>query len=426
MEPHDRRTIRSFRTYQDVREDFIVAQDEEPPEAALQELAMLEPRLGDMNNFSDFFAAQLCAMLDPSMFWGLLSLLISLVVQHAVRDIEDTLVRMDRSQPYTRGSIRTTRFFNRDEVIEKIEQHLGNRESTSSLRALALYECRWLIIYYNVKAAELLRNYWPLSGSKGQVLITTRNHSLSFDPADIGIEILPWDTDTCSKFLLHLLAGQISARFLANETKSACSLAERLSGHALALSNMCGLIHRRSWSISELVERSTIDRETSKMASKLVGSYLSKAFGPSDTAWYLDVDREGASLPFGYPMLTVRSPRLSSSTGELLTLALIKKGRYAREFSVHSLIVSQFHRFLKPEDRQKAFFEASILMYNVFPKKPKQAGATRANFYNVWDKCQLLLQHLLQLRTSFVKERKWNSSFSACRETCELWVQCQR
>ena len=33
----------------------------------------------------------------------------------------------------------TTRFFNRDEVIEKIEQHLGNRESTSSLRALALY-----------------------------------------------------------------------------------------------------------------------------------------------------------------------------------------------------------------------------------------------------------------------------------------------
>lgn len=36
--------------------------------------------------------------------------------------------------------------------------------------------------------------------------------------------------------------------------QSAYSLSERLSGHALALSNMCGLIHRRSWSISELVE----------------------------------------------------------------------------------------------------------------------------------------------------------------------------
>lgn len=85
-------------------------------------------------------------------------------------------------------------------------------------------------------------------------MITTRNHSLGFDPADAGLEVLPWDTDTGSKFLLHLLAGYISAELLANETQSAYSLSERLSGHALALSNMSGLIHRRSWSISELIE----------------------------------------------------------------------------------------------------------------------------------------------------------------------------
>lgn len=85
-------------------------------------------------------------------------------------------------------------------------------------------------------------------------MITTRNHSLGFDPADAGLEVLPWDTDTGSRFLLHLLAGVISAELLANESQSAYSLSERLSGHALALSNMCGLLHRRSWSISELVE----------------------------------------------------------------------------------------------------------------------------------------------------------------------------
>lgn len=114
--------------------------------------------------------------------------------------------------------------------------------------------CKWLIIYDNAETSELLRDYWPLSGSTGRVLVTTRNHSLGFDPADAGLEILPWDTATGSKFLLHLLAGQISAELLANETESAYSLSEKLSGHALALSNMCGLIHRRSWSISELVE----------------------------------------------------------------------------------------------------------------------------------------------------------------------------
>lgn len=104
-----------------------------------------------------------------------------------------------------------------------------------------------MIIYDNAETTELLRDCWPLSGSNGRVLITTRNHLLGFDPADAGLEILPWDTDTGSKFLLHLLTGHISAELLANETQSAYSLSERLSGHALALSNMCGLIHRRSW-----------------------------------------------------------------------------------------------------------------------------------------------------------------------------------
>lgn len=111
-----------------------------------------------------------------------------------------------------------------------------------------------MIAYDNVETSELLRDYWPLSGSNGRALITTRNHSLSFDPADSGIEVLPWDTDTGSKFLLHLLKGHISADLLANESQSAYCLSQRLSGHALALSNMCGLLHRRSWSISELVE----------------------------------------------------------------------------------------------------------------------------------------------------------------------------
>lgn len=90
-------------------------------------------------------------------------------------------------------------------------------------------------------------------GSQGSALITTRNYSLAFDPADAGLEVSPWDAETGSQFLLHLLSGHISAELLANEAKSAYGLAQRLSGHALALSNMGGLIHRQSWTISELL-----------------------------------------------------------------------------------------------------------------------------------------------------------------------------
>lgn len=240
-------------------------------------------------------------------------------------------------------SIRTTRFFDRDDVIEKIDKHFEEDDSTPSLRSLSLHgmggvgkshvamkyvqsklvtkdfnavfwinaetpvsiqqsvtdialqlklpdtgpashdenrmifkgwlqqtgtlrvafpasriadkiECKWMIIYDNAETVELLRDYWPLYGSNGRALVTTRNHSFGFDLADTGLEILPWDADAGSKFLLHLLAGHISADLLANESHSAYDLSERLSGHALALSNMCGLIHRRSWSIAELVE----------------------------------------------------------------------------------------------------------------------------------------------------------------------------
>lgn len=75
MEPHDRKTIRSFRTYEDVQEHVFVKQDAEASETALQELAMLQPRLVDLKNLSDFFAAQLRQTLDTGMFWGLLGLL---------------------------------------------------------------------------------------------------------------------------------------------------------------------------------------------------------------------------------------------------------------------------------------------------------------------------------------------------------------
>ncbi|KAJ6158982.1 hypothetical protein N7485_011808 [Penicillium canescens] len=528
MEPHDRRIIRSFRTYEDVQEHVFVEQDEEASEAALQELAMLQPRLTELKNFSTFFAAELGPNLDTA----------------AIDDIEGTLNRIERvAAIYQRRykgdmaswfsylslspgasrdtaqlpcfvlpSVQTARFFDRDDVVEKIEKHFQDGDSTSPLRSLALYgmggvgkshvamkylekklankdfnaafwinaenpvsiqqsftdialklklpdtgqashdenrmilkgwlqqtECKWMIIYDNAETIELLRDYWPLYGSNGRVLITTRNLSLGFDPADAGLEILPWDTDTGSKFLLHLLTGHISADLLTKEAQSAYDLSERLSGHALALSNMCGLIHRRSWSISELVE--VYDRSKDfNHGLETVWKLSFESLRP-DCAALLSVFTFCApdSIPqslFEFNDQTekltddmlwyLNSDLLSANTEELLTLALIKRDRYDRVFSIHRLVAAQFHRFLSPKDRQKAFFEASILMYNAFPKKPKGPGTTRANLYNVWDKCQLWLQHVLQLKSTFMHERKRDPTFSACRETCETWVQCQR
>jgi NB-ARC domain len=114
-------------------------------------------------------------------------------------------------------------------------------------------ECRWLIVYDNAEVVDLIRAHWP-AASRGQALITTRNHSFAFEPADGGLEIKTWDTETGSRFLLHLLSTDIGTELKVNEATSAQELSKKLSGHALAISHMAGLIHRRAWSISEFMK----------------------------------------------------------------------------------------------------------------------------------------------------------------------------
>lgn len=296
-------------------------------------------------------------------------------------------------------------------------------------------ECRWLIVYDNADSYELLRDYWPAPGSKGLALITTRNHALAYEPADRGKEVLPWDTETGSRFLLHLLSGHISSELLADEAKSAYNLSERLSGHALAISNMCGLIHRRSWTISELLEIYDGSRDFKdgldivwrlsfqnlRTESAALLSIL--CFCSPDSIPQQIIDRANVDdLPESLKWLSDQG-RVSEAMEDLLTLALIKRDRSTRAFSIHRLIQTQFLRFKTPEDRQKSFCEASILMYDVFPKKPNN---NKAVLYDVWSRCQQWLQHVLHLKNSFRKERSRDTGFYACKETCATWVQCQR
>ncbi|TEY42388.1 hypothetical protein BOTCAL_0391g00040 [Botryotinia calthae] len=183
------------------------------------------------------------------------------------------------------------RFFNRDDTFEKIDQALGQKESNTSFRSVALFglggvgkssiaarhvekkiqnneydpviwvfgektdllrqsftdiairlnlpgaqpnlhddnlvldqdwlqftgkwiDCEWLIVYDNVESADLLMPYWP-EASHGKAIITTRNHSLAYEPATSGLEITSRErgpsllTSVCSTyFVLGILERQ--------------------------------------------------------------------------------------------------------------------------------------------------------------------------------------------------------------------------
>ncbi|KAI0869266.1 P-loop containing nucleoside triphosphate hydrolase protein [Hypoxylon argillaceum] len=132
----------------------------------------------------------------------------------------------------------------------QLRDHDKNR--SLSLDWLEQTESRWLLIFDNVESVDLLMNYWP-TASRGQVVITTRNRNLAFYPASGGLEITEWDTEAGSQFLLHLLSTDIAKQLTDEEVHNTHELAQNLSGHALGLSLMAGLIHRRSWSIEEFV-----------------------------------------------------------------------------------------------------------------------------------------------------------------------------
>lgn len=125
---------------------------------------------------------------------------------------------------------------------------------------------------------------------QGCALITTRNHSLVYEPAETGIEVLPFDQESGSRFILHLLSLDIAKDVSDSEVKSASGLSERLSGHALAIAQMAALIHRRSWTIEEFL--SIYDRNTRKMLGMSGRNSL-------DAVWKLSfesLDLKGAAL----------------------------------------------------------------------------------------------------------------------------------
>ncbi|KAI9668929.1 MAG: hypothetical protein M1829_005241 [Trizodia sp. TS-e1964] len=299
--------------------------------------------------------------------------------------------------------------------------------------------CQWLLIFDNVDSVDLLMTHWP-TATRGQAVITTRNRNFAFHPTDGGHEITEWDTETGSQFLVHLLSAHIGNQLTQEEAQSAHDLSLNLSGHALALSLMAGLIHRRSWSIEEFVEmykrqpqkvhgifgNSSINalwemsfRSLNERASAILGvlAFLS----PDSIPQSLFEAKDPSALPDSLKFCK-DSFDFSNEMETLFTLALVKRNKEQRVYSIHRLVQMSFKYFMSPEDRQKSFNDATQLVSAAFPRK----DAELAQMYHLWKSCALYLPHVLSLRDAFREEKKANPSFSALMLFCDLNNACQR
>ncbi|KAI0100214.1 NB-ARC and TPR domain protein [Nemania sp. FL0031] len=314
-----------------------------------------------------------------------------------------------------------------------------DRNRTLVLDWLQQTECRWLIVFDNVESVDLLMTYWP-TAFRGQVVITTRNRNFAFHPSSGGLEITEWDPEKGSQFLLHLLKTDIGSELSEKDVPSAHELSLSLSGHALALSLMAGLIHHRSWSIEEFVQ--TYRRQPQKvrgifetssinalweMSFKSLNERSQAILGvlvflsPDNIPQALFEAKDSSPLPDSLKFC--RDPFDFSDEMEILmTLALVKRNKEKRAFSVHRLVQSTFKDFMTPEAQQQRFNDATLLVSAAFPRK----DAEFAQMYNMWERCSIYLPHVLSLRDSFRQASKTNPKFSALMEYCALNNACQR
>ncbi|KUJ17107.1 uncharacterized protein LY89DRAFT_782305 [Mollisia scopiformis] len=269
------------------------------------------------------------------------------------------------------------------------QNHEGNRVSV--LNWLQKTPCRWLLIFDNGNDENDLLEYWPVA-ARGYALITTRNHNLAFQPADTGIEVFPFKTAEGSAFLLHLLSLDIVDNLTEKEAKSAFDLSERLSGNALAISQMAGLIHRRS-----------------------VLSYVSPDSIPQ--VLFSDSSTLGPSLEIYQDEL-----KFSEVQEVLLNLSLIRRDKSSRTFSLHRLVQTQFRFYLSAEARQQVFEDASMILNKAFP--PRNAG--KSQYYDRWAVCRLYLQHVLSIKDNYKKDHAGTDSLHPCPEFCWALVNCGR
>ncbi|KAH8695778.1 hypothetical protein GQ44DRAFT_744505 [Phaeosphaeriaceae sp. PMI808] len=235
---------------------------------------------------------------------------------------------------------KASRYFNRVDIFDKLDQALGEETSSSfTFRSVTMFGL-----------GDTLRHYWPDAGH-GKAIITTRNANLAYELGKSG-----------SEFLLFLLKQNIGSDIQA-ETLSATELSKKLSGHALGISHMAGLIQRRSFSVTEFMRiylknprkahQSELQAlwEYSTVVPSLVSENISQFFFDVDEDDDLPEDLEFCTDEFSF----------SEAIEPLLTLALIKRDRDARVFSCHRMVQTQFRFFLKQDERQEAFDNAVAL-----------------------------------------------------------------
>ena len=118
------------------------------------------------------------------------------------------------------------------------------------------------------------------------------------------------------------------------------------------------------------------------------------------------------------------TPQISFSEvlENLITLALVKRHKESRAFSIHRLVQAQFGYYMAARDRQRAFEDSTKLLFAAFPG----TDGTTGQLYDRWAQCRLFLQHVFSLMENYKKESAGSEGLQPIPQFCGLLCACAR
>lgn len=255
-----------------------------------------------------------------------------------------------------------------------------------------------------------------------------------FDPAEDGVEIPAFCADSGSKLLLELLRRNVVEDVKREEATSALELAQQLDGHSLAISCMAGLIRKQNWTIQEALakyekDQRILHRENRQNPLSTIWRLSFESLSPGGVALlgilaYINPDSVPEKI-----FTSAEAHSLPSSLREeldfydivetLLTLALIKRDKDAKAYSIHRLIQTQYRYHISRGDRQNAFNQAVKLLLEGF-------GRVIGQVYDRWTHCQIYIQQILALKENYKKERSQPERLYPTLNFCSLLSNSSR
>ncbi|PVH73049.1 hypothetical protein DL98DRAFT_576474 [Cadophora sp. DSE1049] len=269
---------------------------------------------------------------------------------------------------------RNKQFFGREDIIKALDEQLLPGDNNPGMSSVAIYGLGGLLIFDNVESGHIFDLYWPVA-EHGSILITTRRRGYATQPVSVGLELKEFDSTQGARFLVHSLLNEITDEFNP-EFKAAMGLSEKLSGLALAISQMAALINARSMSLDKFMI--LYDKHQKKVHRERRTGWKYAGYNHAlDTVWELSFEalEPDSRLLLGILSFLVPDTIPLAFRGDAIEqledLALIRQDIASATVSIHRLVQSEFLFHISAEDRQKAFGSSVSLLLEVFPPRGK-------------------------------------------------------